>query len=180
MHSYSISNMVLLPTLLLYLWSFFLISLVPQLRCKCGLQTWSLLKVFQSEQFLKLDLCHEMYCIWIENVLELQLLTTYLWNSKFEFYFQQKLLCEKCNKKTKWKQTCSDSFVRLGKALKGERGDTYRNEIRSVRTCSQEPALGISLETGCWLKSGVFNFSPQTPFTYNLFWQTSYRSVANL
>jgi len=48
-------------------------------------------------------------------------------------------------------------------------------------TGSQEPAIGISLtpRTGCWLKSGVLNFFPWTPFAYNLFWQTSHRPVTN-
>ena len=46
---------------------------------------------------------------------------------------------------------------------------------------SQSPVLGISLirRTGCWLKSGFPNFSPWTPFTYNLLWQTSHRPVTN-
>jgi len=35
----------------------------------------------------------------------------------------------------------------------------------SVRTGLQEPVLGISLitRTGCWLKSGLLNFSPRIP-----------------
>ena len=55
------------------------------------------------------------------------------------------------------------------------------DRTRPVRTSSQEPVLGISLipRTGCWLKSGVLNFFPWTPFTHNLFWQTSHRPVNN-
>jgi len=53
--------------------------------------------------------------------------------------------------------------------------------IRPVHTGLQEHVLGISLipRTGCWLKSRVFSFSPWTPFTYNVFWQTSHRAVTN-
>jgi len=49
-------------------------------------------------------------------------------------------------------------------------------------TGSQDCVLGISLipRNGCWLKSGILNFSPWTPFTcYNLFCQTSHRLVTN-
>jgi len=48
-------------------------------------------------------------------------------------------------------------------------------------TGSQEPFLEMPLipRTGCWLKSEVLNFSSWTPFTYNLFWQTSHRPGTN-
>jgi len=48
-------------------------------------------------------------------------------------------------------------------------------------TGSQEPVLRISFvpRTGCWLTSGVLKFSQWTPFTQDLFWQTSHRPVTN-